>query len=174
MATAGGVSEPRRSFTAANQIFGLTFQERFDLPVYQEDIRVFEVFDADGSTLSIFIFDAYARSNKRGGAWMRGYVRQSQLRGTRSVVANHSNISKPPEGEPTLLTFGEVTTMFHEFGHALHGMFSDVTYPSFSGTSVPRDFVEYPSQVNEMWATWPEVLRNYARHHETGERKRRK
>jgi len=156
-------------FYAANQIFGLTFEERFDLPVYQEDVRVFEVFDHDGSTLSLFIFDPYARSSKRGGAWMRGYVRQSHLRGTRTVVANHINISEPPEGEPTLLTFGEVTTMFHEFGHALHGMFSDVTYPSFSGTSVPRDFVEYPSQVNEMWATWPEVLRNYARHHETGE-----
>jgi peptidyl-dipeptidase Dcp len=156
-------------FYAANQIFGLTFEERFDLPVYQEDVRVFEVFDHDGSTLSLFVFDPYARSSKRGGAWMRGYVRQSHLRGTRTVVANHINISEPPEGEPTLLTFGEVTTMFHEFGHALHGMFSDVTYPSFSGTSVPRDFVEYPSQVNEMWATWPEVLRNYARHHETGE-----
>jgi peptidyl-dipeptidase Dcp len=156
-------------FYAANQIFGLTFEERFDLPVYQEDVRVFEVFDHDGSTLSLFIFDPYARSSKRGGAWMRGYVRQSHLRGTRTVVANHINISEPPEGEPTLLTFGEVTTMFHEFGHALHGMFSEVTYPSFSGTSVPRDFVEYPSQVNEMWATWPEVLRNYARHHETGE-----
>ncbi len=156
-------------FYAANQIYGLTFEERFDLPVYQEDVRVFEVFDHDGSTLSVFIFDPYARSNKRGGAWMRGYVRQSHLRGTSTVVANHINISKPPEGEPTLLTFGEVTTMFHEFGHALHGMFSDVTYPSFSGTSVPRDFVEYPSQVNEMWSTWPEVLRNYARHYETGE-----
>ena len=157
-------------FYAANQIFGLTFEERFDLPVYQEDVRVFEVLDHDGSTLSIFMFDPYARSSKRGGAWMRGYVRQSHLLGTRTVVANHINISEPPEGEPTLLTFGEVTTIFHEFGHALHGMFSDVTYPSFSGTSVPRDFVEYPSQVNEMWATWPEVLRNYARHHETGER----
>jgi len=156
-------------FYAANQIYGLTFEERFDLPVYQEDVRVFEIFDHDGSTLSVFIFDPYARSSKRGGAWMRGYVRQSHLRGTSTVVANHINISKPPEGEPTLLTFGEVTTMFHEFGHALHGIFSDVTYPSFSGTSVPRDFVEYPSQVNEMWSTWPEVLRNYARHYQTGE-----
>jgi peptidyl-dipeptidase Dcp len=156
-------------FYAANQISGITFEERFDLPVYQEDVRVFEVFDHDGSTLSLFIFDPYARSSKRGGAWMRGYVRQSHLRGTRTVVANHINISEPPEGEPTLLTFDEVTTMFHEFGHALHGMFSDVTYPSFSGTSVPRDFVEYPSQVNEMWSTWPEVLKNYARHYETGE-----
>ena len=156
-------------FYAANQIYGLSFEERFDLPVYQEDVRVFEVFDSDGSTLSVFIFDPYARASKRGGAWMRGYVRQSRLRGTRTVVANHINISEPPEDEPTLLTFNEVITMFHEFGHALHGMFSNVTYPSFSGTSVPRDFVEYPSQVNEMWATWPEVLRNYARHYETGE-----
>ena len=156
-------------FYAATQIFGITFEERFDLPVYQEDVRVFEVFDHDGSTLSLFIFDPYARSSKRGGAWMRGYVDQSHLRGTRSVVANHINIPEPPEGEPTLLTFDEVTTVFHEFGHALHGMFSDVTYPSFSGTSVPRDFVEFPSQVNEIWSTWPEVLKNYARHYETGE-----
>jgi peptidyl-dipeptidase Dcp len=156
-------------FYAATQIFGITFEERFDLPVYQEDVRVFEVFDPDGATLSLFIFDPYARDSKRGGAWMRAYVSQSHLQGTLSIVANHINISEPPEGEPTLLTFDEVTTMFHEFGHALHGMFSDVTYPSFAGTRVPRDFVEYPSQVNEMWSTWPEVLRNYARHYETGE-----
>ena len=146
-----------------------TFEERFDLPVYQDDIRVFEVFDSDGVTLSIFVFDPYARSSKRGGAWMKGYVDQSHLLGMLAVVANHLNISEPPEGEPTLLTFDEVITMFHEFGHALHGMFSDVRYPSFAGTSVPRDFVEYPSQVNEMWATWPDVLRHYARHHATGE-----
>jgi len=156
-------------FYAATQIFGITFEERSDLPVYQEDVRVFEVFEADGSTLSLFIFDPYARSSKRGGAWMRAYVSQSHLEGTLSIVANHINISEPPEGEPTLLTFGEVTTIFHEFGHALHGMFSNVTYPSFAGTRVPRDFVEYPSQVNEMWSTWPEVLQNYARHYETGE-----
>jgi peptidyl-dipeptidase Dcp len=156
-------------FYAATQVFGITFEERFDLPVYQEDVRVFEVFDPDGSTLSLFIFDPYARSSKRGGAWMRAYVSQSHLEDTLSIVANHINISEPPEGEPTLLTFGEVTTIFHEFGHALHGMFSDVTYPSFAGTRVPRDFVEYPSQVNEMWSTWPEVLQNYARHYETGE-----
>lgn len=156
-------------FYAANQIFGITFEERFDLPVYQEDVRVFEVFDHDGTTLSLFIFDPYARESKRGGAWMNAYVSQSHLEGTLPVVANHINIAEPPEGEPTLLTFDEVTTIFHEFGHALHGMFSNVTYPSFAGTRVPRDFVEYPSQVNEMWSTWPEVLANYARHFETGE-----
>lgn len=156
-------------FYAAEQIYGLRFEERFDLPVYQEDVRVFEVFDHDGSTLSVFVFDPFARSSKRGGAWMDSYIRQSHLQGTRAIVANHLNISVPAIDEPTLLTFAEVTTMFHEFGHALHGMFSDVTYPSFSGTRVPQDFVEYPSQVNEMWATWPEVLKNYARHHDTGE-----
>src|SRR5690606_12990491 len=106
--------------------------------------------------LGIFIFDPYARPSKRGGAWMNAYVVQSHLLGSMPIVANHLNITKPPEGEPTLLTWDEVTTAFHEFGHALHGLFSDVIYPSFAGTSVPRDFVEYPSQVNEMWATWPE------------------
>jgi peptidyl-dipeptidase Dcp len=156
-------------FFAASQIYGVRFEERFDLPVYQEDVRVFEVLDHDGSTLGIFLFDPYARPSKRGGAWMNAYVSQSRLFGKHAVVANHLNIPEPPPGEPTLLTFDEVRTMFHEFGHALHGLFSDVTYPSFSGTSVPRDFVEYPSQVNEMWATWPDVLKNYARHYETGE-----
>ena len=156
-------------FYAATQVFGITFEERFDLPVYQEDVRVFEVFDHDGSTLSLFIFDPYARESKRGGAWMNAYVSQSHLEDKLPVVANHLNIPEPPEGEPTLLTFNEVVTTFHEFGHALHGMFSNVTYPSFAGTSVPRDFVEYPSQVNEMWVTWPEVLANYARHYETDE-----
>lgn len=155
-------------FYAATQIYGITFKERTDLPVYQEDVRVFEVFDVDGSTLAFFIADPYARPSKRGGAWMNDYVAQSTLRDTKAIVGNHLNIPKPPAGEPTLLTFDEVTTAFHEFGHALHGMFSNVTYPSFSGTNVPRDFVEYPSQVNEMWATWPEVLRNYAVHYETG------
>ena len=157
------------AFFAANRIFGVTFEERFDLPVYQEDVRVFEVFDYDGSTLGLFIFDPYARKSKRGGAWMNAYVSQSHLQGTRPIVANHLNVPEPPEGEPTLLTFDEVITAFHEFGHALHGIFSNVNYPSFAGTRVPRDFVEYPSQVYEMWATWPEVLANYARHHETGE-----
>ncbi len=156
-------------FYAAEQIYGLSFQERFDLPVYQEDVRVFEVFEEDGSTLAFFIMDLYARSSKRGGAWMNAYVSQSTLLEQQPIVANHLNIPEPPPGEPTLMTFDEVTTMFHEFGHALHGMFSKVTYPSFSGTSVPRDFVEFPSQVNEMWASWPEVLANYAVHYETGE-----
>jgi peptidyl-dipeptidase Dcp len=156
-------------FFAANQIYGITFEERPELPVYQEDVRAFEVFDADGSTLAFVIMDLYARSTKRGGAWMNAYVSQSNLLDRKPVVGNHLNIPKPPEGEPTLMTFDEVTTMFHEFGHALHGMFSDVTYPSFAGTSVPRDFVEYPSQVNEMWSDWPEVLANYAVHYETGE-----
>ncbi len=156
-------------FFAANQIYGISFSERFDLPVYQEDIRVFDVADADGSALAIFILDPYARSSKRGGAWMNAYVSQSNLLERKAVVANHLNIPEPPEGEPTLMTFDEVITMFHEFGHALHGMFSDVTYPSFAGTRVPRDFVEYPSQVNEMWSVWPEVLENYAVHYETGE-----
>src|SRR5690606_17099193 len=121
------------------------------------------------STLALFIMDPYARASKRGGAWMNAYVGQSHLLETRPIVGNHLNIAKPPAGEPTLLSFDEVITMFHEFGHALHGMFSNVNYPSFAGTSVPRDFVEYPSQVNEMWATWPEVLRNYALHYESGE-----
>jgi len=157
-------------FHAAEQLYGITFKERPDLPVYHPDVRVFEVFGVDGERLAIFIGDFYARPSKRGGAWMNAYVTQSGLLGTEPVVANHQNIPKPPAGEPTLMTMDEVTTMFHEFGHALHGMFSDVDYPSFSGTSVPRDFVEYPSQVNEMWATWPSILENYALHHETGER----
>ncbi|MES2623806.1 MAG: M3 family metallopeptidase [Pseudomonadota bacterium] len=156
-------------FFAANKVYGITFKERTDLPVYQEDVRVFEVFDVDGSTLALFIFDPFARSSKRGGAWMNDYVSQSKLMGTKPIVGNHLNILKPPAGEPALMSFDDVTSMFHEFGHALHGMFSNVTYPSFSGTNVPRDFVEYPSQVNEMWITWPEVLRNYAVHYQTGE-----
>lgn len=159
----------RGVFYAAEELYGLRFEERFDLPVYQEDVRVFEVFDSVGTTLGLFLADFYARPSKRGGAWMNSYVSQSDLLNTQPVVANHLNITKPPAGEPTLLTFGEVTTMFHEFGHALHGLFSSVEYPYFSGTSVPRDFVEYPSQVNEMWATWPEVLANYAVHYQTGE-----
>ena len=156
-------------FYAANQEYGLSFKERHDLPVYHEGVRVFDVFDKDGSQLAIFIADMYARPSKRGGAWMNSYVDQSDLTGFLPVVANHLNIPKPAEGEPTLLTWDEVTTMFHEFGHALHGMFSDVKYPYFSGTSVPRDFVEFPSQVNEMWSDWPSVLANYAKHYQTGE-----
>jgi peptidyl-dipeptidase Dcp len=156
-------------FFAAHKLYGLTFRERPDLPVYHPDVRVFEVHDEDGELLALYLTDHYSRPTKRGGAWASSYVRQSHLTGSRPVLANHLNVPKPPEGEPTLLTFDEVTTLFHEFGHALHGMFSDVNYPLFSGTSVPRDFVEFPSQVNEMWATWPEVLENYAVHHETGE-----
>ncbi len=131
-------------FFAAEKLYGLTFKERHDLPVYQPDVRVFEVFDKDGQPLALFMADYYARSSKRGGAWMNEYVEQSELFGTKPVVANHLNIPKPPAGEPTLLTFDEVNTAFHEFGHALHGMFSHVKYPRFSGTNVPRDFVEYP------------------------------
>jgi peptidyl-dipeptidase Dcp len=156
-------------FYAAHQVYGVSFKERFDLPVYQEDVRVFDVIDADGTMLGMFIFDPYARANKRGGAWMNSYAPQSTLLGTLPIVANHLNVTKPSSGEATLLTFDEVTTMFHEFGHALHGLLSNVYYPSLSGTAVPRDFVEYPSQVNEMWSTWPEVLQNYATHYLTGE-----
>ena len=156
-------------FFAANRLYGLTFEERPELPVYHPDVRVWEVFDADGSPLGLFLGDFYARPSKRGGAWMNAYVSQSHLLGTSPVIANHLNVPKPPAGEPTLLTFDEVETAFHEFGHAVHGLFSDVRFPYFAGTSVPRDFVEYPSQVNEMWAIWPEVLENYALHYETGD-----
>jgi peptidyl-dipeptidase Dcp len=156
-------------FFAAGKLYGVTFKERHDLPVYQPDVRVFEVYDADRQPLALFLGDYYARPSKRGGAWMNAYVQQSGLFGTKPVVANHLNIPKPPAGELTLLTHDEVRTAFHEFGHALHGMFSNVKYPRFSGTSVPRDFVEYPSQVNEMWASWPEVLKNFAKHYKTGE-----
>jgi len=156
-------------FFAATSLFGVTFHERTDLAGYHEDVRIWEVRDADGTELGLFLGDYYTRETKRGGAWMNSLVDQSALLGTRPVVINNLNISKPPAGEPTLLTLDEVRTAFHEFGHALHGLFSSVTYPRFSGTSVPRDFVEYPSQVNEMWIMWPEVLANYARHHATGE-----
>jgi peptidyl-dipeptidase Dcp len=145
-------------FYAAGKLYGLSFKQRTDLPVYQPDVLVYDVFNEDGSKLAIFIQDLYARPSKRGGAWMNAYVQQNALFGTQPVVANHLNIPKPPEGQPTLMTWDETTTMFHEFGHALHGMFSNVSYPYFAGTSVPRDFVEFPSQVNEMWADWPEVL----------------
>src|SRR3546814_31000 len=138
------------------------------LPVYQPDVRVFEVFNKDGSRLGLFLADYYKRDAKKGGAWMNEYVSQSELLGTKPVVVNNLNIPKPSAGEPTLLSFDEVTTMFHEFGHALHGLFSNVRYPLFAGTSVPRDFVEYPSQFNEMWATDPDVLTHYAKHYKTG------
>jgi peptidyl-dipeptidase Dcp len=154
-------------FFAASRIYGISFKERKDLPVYLEDVRVFEVFDHDGKPLALFIADMYARPSKRGGAWASSYVGQSKLLGTKTVIANHLNIPKPPAGEPTLLTWDEVTTAFHEFGHALHGIFSEIKYPRLGG--VPRDFVEFPSQVNEMWSDWPEVLKNYAKHYKTGE-----
>jgi peptidyl-dipeptidase Dcp len=154
-------------FFAAEKEYGIKFKERRDLPVYLPDVRVFEVFDKDGKALALFLFDAYARPSKRGGAWANEYVSQSKLLNTKTLVANHLNIPKPPAGEPTLLTWDEVITAFHEFGHALHAIFSDIKYPRLG--SVPRDFVEFPSQVNEMWADWPEVLKNYAKHHKTGE-----
>jgi peptidyl-dipeptidase Dcp len=156
-------------FHAATQLYGITFHEREDLEGYHPDVRVWEVRDEDGTGLGLFLGDYYTRESKRGGAWMNSLVEQSSLLGTRPVVINNLNITKPAPGEPTLLSLDEVRTVFHEFGHALHGLFSSVTYPRFSGTSVPRDFVEYPSQVNEMWIMWPEVLANYARHHSSGE-----
>jgi peptidyl-dipeptidase Dcp len=156
-------------FFAANKLYGLTFKERHDLPVYEPSVRVFDVFDRDGTQLAIFIGDYYARPNKNGGAWMSEYVQQDGLTGGKPVIVNNLNIPKPQPGEPTLLTQDEVTTAFHEFGHALHGMLSHVKYPRFSGTSVPRDFVEYPSQFNEMWATYPDVLKNFAKNWKTGE-----
>ncbi|MCA1789572.1 MAG: M3 family metallopeptidase, partial [Thioalkalivibrio sp.] len=159
----------RGVFHAAHELFGLRMQERSDLPTYHPDVRVFDVFDENGDRIALFLADLYARPSKRGGAWMSSYVRQSGLHGDLPVVANHQNITKPPEGEPTLLTLDEVNTMFHEFGHALHGMLSAVRYPFFSGTSVPRDFVEFPSQFNEVWALWPAVMAHYAIHFETGE-----
>jgi peptidyl-dipeptidase Dcp len=155
-------------FYAANQLYGLTFHERKDLPVYRPDVRVFEVKDADGKPLAIFYCDYFKRDNKNGGAWMSNLVGQSQLLGTLPVVYNVANFTKPAPGQPALLNFSDVTTMFHEFGHALHGMFSDTRYPSLSGTSVARDFVEFPSQFNEHWATYPTVFHHYAKHYETG------
>lgn len=156
-------------FFAATSLYGITFTERPDLPAYHPDVRVFEVHNADGSALGLFLFDLYTRDTKRGGAWMNSIVTQSHLRGTRSIVVNNLNVPKPAAGKPTLLTLDEVTTMFHEFGHALHGLFATVTFPHFAGTAVFRDFVEFPSQVNEMWILWPEVLSSYARHIDTGE-----
>ncbi|MDJ0351583.1 M3 family metallopeptidase [Pseudarthrobacter sp. PH31-O2] len=157
-------------FFAANALYGVTFHERADLSGYHPDVRVWEVRNQDGTELGLFLGDYYTRESKRGGAWMNSLVEQSGLLNARPVVINNLNISKPPAGEPTLLALDELRTAFHEFGHALHGLFSSVTYPRFSGTSVPRDFVEYPSQVNEMWIMWPEVLANYARHHATNEK----
>jgi peptidyl-dipeptidase Dcp len=155
-------------FYAANQLYGLTFTERKDLPVYHPDVRVFEVTDADGKPVALFYCDFYKRDNKNGGAWMSNLVGQSKLLGTLPVIYNVGNFSKPAVGAPALISFSDVTTMFHEFGHALHGMFSESEYPSLSGTSVARDFVEFPSQFNEHWATYPAIFDNYAKHYETG------
>jgi peptidyl-dipeptidase Dcp len=157
-------------FFAATKLFGISFKEREDIVTYHPDARAFEVFNEDGSKLALFIGDFYTRDSKRGGAWMNNLVDQNHLLGQLPVVVNNLNVPKPPAGQPTLLTYDEITTLFHEFGHTLHGILSDVKYPRFSGTSVERDFVEFPSQVNEMWLTWPEVLDNYARHYETGEK----
>ncbi|MGH8208239.1 MAG: M3 family metallopeptidase [Steroidobacteraceae bacterium] len=156
-------------FYAAHELYGLTFKERKDLPVYHPDVRVFEVFDQDGRPLALFLADYFARDNKQGGAWMSSFVRQSQLFELKPVVTNNLNIPKPQPGRPALLTFDEVTTLFHEFGHAIHGMLSNVRYPLLSGTAVPRDFVEYPSQYNEMWAREPAVVAHFAKHYRTGE-----
>jgi len=156
-------------FFAAGQVYGITFELRPDLAGYHPDVRVWEVKDFDGASVGLYLGDYFAREGKRGGAWMNSFVEQSALLDQLPVVVNNLNVTRPVEGSPALLTLDEVDTLFHEFGHALHGLFSDVTYPRLSGTSVPRDFVEFPSQVNEMWALWPEVLANYALHVETGE-----
>src|SRR3954447_8190098 len=156
-------------FHAAGLLYGYRFTPRPELAGYHPDVRAWEVTGTDDAPVGLYLADVFAREGKRGGAWMSSFVTQSRLLGTQPVVLNNLNITKPAAGQPTLLTLDEVTTLFHEFGHALHGLFSAVTYPRFSGTSVPRDFVEYPSQVNEMWALWPEVLGHYARHIETSE-----
>ena len=155
-------------FYAAHLLYGISFKERKDIPVYQPDVRVFEVFDTDGKPLALFYCDYWKRDNKNGGAWMSEFVGQSKLLGTLPVVYNVANFTKPAAGQPALISFDDVTTMFHEFGHALHGMFADATYPTLSGTSVPRDFVEFPSQFNEHWATYPDVFAHYAKHFQTG------
>jgi peptidyl-dipeptidase Dcp len=155
-------------FYAAHQLYGLTFKERKDIPVYQQDVRVFEVFDANGTPLALWYCDYFKRDNKNGGAWMDVLVGESKLLGQLPVVFNVANFEKPAPGQPALLSFDDVTTMFHEFGHALHGMFANTVYPSLSGTQVPRDFVEFPSQFNEHWASYPAVFQHYARHYKTG------
>lgn len=157
-------------FYAANRLYGISFTERPDLVAYHPDARVFEARNEDGSELGLYILDLYTRDSKRGGAWMNPLISQSALLDTPTVVVNNLNVPKPAAGEPTLLTYDETNTLFHEFGHALHGLFAWVTYPRFAGTNVFRDFVEFPSQVNEMWMLWPEVLENYAVHYQTGER----
>ena len=156
-------------FYAANQLYGLTFKERHDIPTWSSDMRVFQVYDADGKELAIFMIDPWKRDNKNGGAWMDNLVKQSTLRGTRPVVYNVQNFTKPASGQPMLISWDDVTTMFHEFGHALHGMFAAQTYPTLSGTNVARDFVEFPSQFNENWALDPKVLAHYAVNYQTGQ-----
>lgn len=156
-------------FWAAGQLYGLRFTERSDITAYHPEVRVFEVFDEHDQPVGLFLHDVFTRDSKRGGAWMNNLIEQSRLFDELPVICNNLNVPRPAEGEPVLLTLDEVTTLFHEFGHALHGLLSDANYPSLSGTSVSRDFVEFPSQVNEMWITWPEVVANYAAHHETGE-----
>lgn len=156
-------------FYAANKLYGLTFTERDDLQGYHPDVRVFEVRNEQDAVVGLFLYDLYTRDSKRGGAWMNDLVAQSHLLDKKPVVVNNHNVPKPGAGVPTLLTFDETNTLFHEFGHALHGLLSDVKFPSQSGTNVERDFVEFPSQVNEMWMLWPEVTAQYAKHVETGE-----
>jgi peptidyl-dipeptidase Dcp len=156
-------------FYAAHQLYGISFKERHDIPVYEPDVRVFEVIDANSKPLALFYCDYFKRDNKNGGAWMDVLVNQSKLLGTLPVVFNVANFEKPAPGQPALLSLDDVTTMFHEFGHALHGMFADTSYPSLSGTSVARDFVEFPSQFNEHWASYPDVFNHYARNYKTGE-----
>ncbi|HYK44999.1 MAG TPA: M3 family metallopeptidase, partial [Parafilimonas sp.] len=156
-------------FYAANQLYGLTFKERRDLPVWQQDVRAFEVFDKDGKSFGLFYCDYFKRDNKSGGAWMGNLVDQSNLLGTKPVVFNVCNFTKPAPGQPALLSFDDVTTMFHEFGHALHGLFASQKYLTLSGTNVARDYVEFPSQFNEHWALYPSVLKNYAMHYKTGQ-----
>ncbi len=155
-------------FYAATQLYGITFKERTDIPVYQPDVRVFEVFDTDGKPLALWYCDYFKRDNKNGGAWMDVFVNQSKLLGTLPVVFNVANFSKPAPGQPALISFRDATTMFHEFGHALHGMFANTYYPGLSGTQVARDFVEFPSQFNEHWATYPSIFEHYAKHYQTG------
>ena len=156
-------------FFAANQLYGITFKERKDIPVYEPDVRVFEVSDVDGKSLALFYCDYFKRDNKNGGAWMSEFVGQSKLLGTLPVIYNVANLQKPAPGEAALISFEDVTTMFHEFGHALHGMFSNTRYPTLAGTSTARDFVEFPSQFNEHWAIYPTVFSHYAKHYQTGQ-----
>ncbi|WP_447886174.1 peptidyl-dipeptidase Dcp [Serratia fonticola] len=156
-------------FYAANLLYGISFKERKDLPVYHPDVRVYEVFDKDGQSLALFYTDFFKRDNKVGGAWMSNFVEQSKLNGTKPVIYNVSNFTKPAAGQPALLSYDDVITMFHEFGHALHGMFADQQYPSLSGTNTARDFVEFPSQFNEHWASDPQVFAHFAKHYQTGE-----